>query len=54
VVEDARADPHRPQALYSGALAREALGDTEGAHAWREMLRQEFPGNPWIERLNRN
>jgi hypothetical protein len=51
VVEDAPADPHRPQALYSGALAREALGDTEGARAWRHTLRQEFPENPWTQRL---
>jgi predicted Zn-dependent protease len=51
IVEDAPADPHRPQALYSGALAREALGDTEGARAWRQTLSQEFPDNPWTQRL---
>jgi hypothetical protein len=54
VVEDAPGDPHRTQALYSGALAREALGDTEGARGWRQTLRQEFPGNPWTQRLDRD
>ena len=54
VVEQAPGDPHRPQALYSGALAREATGDAEGAAAWRRWLAQDFPGNPWTERLRRD
>ena len=51
VVERSPGDPHRPQALYSGALAREAAGDAPGAAEWRRRLAQEFPGNPWTERL---
>ena len=51
VVERSPGDPHRPQALYSGALAREAAGDAAGAAEWRRRLAQEFPGNPWAERL---
>jgi hypothetical protein len=54
VVQDAPTSPHRPQALHSGALAREALGDAEGAEAWRRTLEQEFPENPWTERLDRD
>jgi hypothetical protein len=45
--------PHRPQALYSGALAREAAGDPQGASAWRRELRLEYPGTPWAQRLER-
>jgi len=51
VVDEAPSDPHRPQALFSGALAREAAGDIEGAAAWRRQLAQEFPGTPWAQRL---
>jgi hypothetical protein len=43
--------PHRPQALHSGALAREAAGDAEGASAWRRQLRAEYPETPWAQRL---
>jgi hypothetical protein len=43
--------PHRPQALHSGALAREAAGDPEGASAWRHQLREEYPETPWAHRL---
>jgi hypothetical protein len=42
---------HRPQALHSGALAREAAGDPEGASAWRRQLREEYPDTPWAHRL---
>jgi hypothetical protein len=51
VVDGAPGDPHRPQALFSGALAREAAGDFPGADAWRRRLAQEFPRTPWAERL---
>ena len=43
--------PHRAQALYSGARAREASGDTPGAQEWRRRLEIEFPGSPWTERV---
>ena len=43
--------PHRPQALHSGAVAREAAGDPEGASAWRRQLRAEYPETPWAQRL---
>ncbi len=51
VVRQAPDDPHRPQALFSGALAKEAAGDDAGAALWRRWLREQFPGNPWTERL---
>lgn len=51
VVEQMPGDPHRAQALYSGAVAREASGDPTRAAEWRRWLREEFPGNPWVERL---
>jgi hypothetical protein len=50
VVEDEQG-AHRPQALFSGALAREATGDVEGAAAWRRRLRAEYPETPWARRL---
>ncbi len=50
-VIEAGSGPYRPQALYSGALAREAAGDSEGAAAWRLALRHEHPKTPWAERL---
>jgi hypothetical protein len=43
--------PHRPQALHSGALARDAAGDAPGAAAWRRQLREEYPETPWARRL---
>jgi hypothetical protein len=43
--------PHRPQALHSGALARDAAGDAPGAAAWRRQLREEYPETPWALRL---
>ena len=42
---------HLPQALHSGARAREAAGDPEGAAAWRGRLRDEFPETPWARPL---
>jgi hypothetical protein len=38
---------HLAQALHSGAMAREASGDAEGAAAWRRRLGAEFPETPW-------
>lgn len=52
-VVEAGSGPYRPQALYSGALAREAAGDAAGALAWRQALRVEHPATPWAERLDR-
>ena len=43
--------PHRPQALYSGAVAREAAETPEGASAWRRQLLTEYPETPWAQRL---
>ena len=54
VVERAPGDPHRAQALFSGAAAKETIGDADGAALWRRRLREEFPGNPWTERLERD
>jgi hypothetical protein len=51
LVVEAGPGPHRPQALYSGALASEAAGDAEGAAAWRRRLREEYPETPWARRL---
>jgi len=50
-VVDAGSGPYRPQALFSGALAREAAGDASGAAAWRAGLRADYPETPWAERL---
>jgi len=54
VVEGRARDPHRAQALYSGALAQESVGRVEVAAEWRRWLREEFPDNPWTERLDRS
>ncbi len=43
--------PYRAQALYSGAVARDAAGDAAGAAAWRASLRREHPRTPWARRL---
>ena len=51
LVAEGEPGPHRPQALYSGALALEAAGHAEGAAAFRRRLREEFPGTPWARRL---
>ena len=50
LVVEGEPGPHRPQALHSGALAREAAGDPEGASAWRRRLREEYPETPWARR----
>ena len=50
-VVDAGSGPYRPQALYSGALARERAGDLAGAAAWRALLRAEYPETPWAAKL---
>lgn len=42
---------HRPQALFSGAEAQEAAGNLEGAREWRRRLGDDYPDNPWTERL---
>ncbi len=43
--------PQRPQALFSGARAREAAGDPAGAALWRRELRERYANSPWAERL---
>ena len=43
--------PHRPEALYSGAVSREQAGDVAGAEEWRRVLRAEHPRTPWAEKL---
>jgi hypothetical protein len=43
--------PLRPQALFSGAAAREQAGDQAGAAAWREALLRDHAGTPWARRL---
>jgi hypothetical protein len=43
--------PYTPQALFSGALARERIGDATGAAADRQGLREAFPETPWTQRL---
>lgn len=42
---------HRPQALYSGARAREAAGQPKGAEELRGELRTSHAGTPWAARL---
>jgi hypothetical protein len=44
-------EPHRPQALYSGAVALEASGDAERAAVFRRTLREQYPDTPWARRL---
>lgn len=51
LVAEGEADPHQPQALYSGALALEAADRAEGAAAYRRRLLEEFPRTPWARRL---
>jgi hypothetical protein len=50
VVNEA-ATVYRAQALFSGALAREAIGDAAGAAQWRRSLRADHPRTPWARRL---
>jgi hypothetical protein len=51
VVDTAAGSPYLAQALFSGALAKEAMGDASGARADRERLRREHPLTPWAQRL---
>jgi hypothetical protein len=51
LVVEGEPGPHRPQALYSGALALAAAGRAEAAAAFRRRLRAEFPETPWAHRL---
>jgi hypothetical protein len=44
--------PHRPEALFSGAVARERAGDAAGAAAWRVALRRDHAGTPWARKLD--
>ncbi|HSD26557.1 MAG TPA: 6-pyruvoyl-tetrahydropterin synthase-related protein [Vicinamibacteria bacterium] len=50
-VADGPQEPHRPQALFSGAVALEASGDAERAALFRRTLREEYPETPWARRL---
>jgi hypothetical protein len=51
LVIEAGTGPHLPQALFSGAAARDASGDFAGAMEWRHRLREEYPETPWSRRL---
>jgi hypothetical protein len=53
IVADAGSGPYRAQALYSGALAREAAGNPSGAEFWRARLRADYPETPWAEKLQK-
>ena len=46
--------PYTPQALFSGASAREAAGDREGAAADRRRLVEGYPDTPWAKRVPSN
>ncbi|HSD67700.1 MAG TPA: 6-pyruvoyl-tetrahydropterin synthase-related protein, partial [Vicinamibacteria bacterium] len=52
LVAEGEPDPHRPQALYSGAAALEASGHVRDAATWRRRLREEYPETPWARRLS--
>jgi 6-pyruvoyl-tetrahydropterin synthase related domain len=51
VVDTAASSPYLAQALFSGAEAKEAMGDTLGAAADRLRLRRDLPLSPWAQRL---
>jgi len=51
LVAEGEPEAHRPQALYSGAVALEASGDGERAAVFRRRLREEYPETPWARRL---
>jgi hypothetical protein len=50
-VLDVGSSPYRAQALYSGAQARDAAGDSYGAAALRRELREAYAGTTWARRL---
>ncbi len=51
VVDTAATSPYLAQALYSGAMARDAAGDTLGALADRQRLLRDQPYTAWAQRL---
>jgi TolA-binding protein len=51
LLQDAPGSPYAAQALFSGAMAREAAGDEPGARADRARLRSEHADTPWARRL---
>ncbi len=51
VLDTAATSPYLAQALYSGAMARDAAGDTLGAAADRQRLLRDQPYTPWAQRL---
>ncbi len=51
VVDTAAGSPYLAQALYSGAVAKDASGDTLGAMADRQRLLRDLPYTPWAQRL---
>jgi hypothetical protein len=51
LLRDSPASPYAPQALFSGALAREKVGNVEGAREWRQRLRDTYSDTPWAQRL---
>ena len=51
LLRDSPASPYAPQALFSGALAREKAGNVEGAREWRQRLGDTYRDTPWAQRL---
>jgi hypothetical protein len=51
VVDTAAGSPYLAQALFSGAVAKEAMEDALGARADRDRLRRELPLTSWAKRL---
>ena len=51
LIRESPDSPYTAQALFSGAAAREAAGDQEGARADRRRLVDQFSETPWAKRL---
>jgi hypothetical protein len=50
-MQDSPQTAYAAQALFGRARAREGTGDTTGAEADRQRLRDEHPDTPWAKRL---
>ena len=46
-----RTGPYAPQALFSGALAREKVGDARGLGSGASASADTIPETPWAQRL---
>lgn len=51
LMQDSPQTAYAAQALFGRARAREVTGDTTGAEADRQRLRDEHPDTPWAKRL---